>query len=167
MRWLLAMAACLASARAIGLLAVDYGSDSFKASFIGVGRPFDVLYNKDSKRKTASLVSLHEEDRLIGGDALPAATRYPLDAFASVKMTLHPDLLDLYRSLYAVTVIEGNGRSIVLQNAKGKDWSPEELLGMQLSYAKEMASLAAKGDKSFDTVITVRSPFLFYRVEGQ
>lgn len=54
---------------AVGLLAIDYGSDSFKASYVGPGVPFDVLYNKDSKRKTPSIVTLHGSDVLVGGDA--------------------------------------------------------------------------------------------------
>jgi hypoxia up-regulated 1 len=163
MRVLFAGLALAASAHALGLLAIDYGSDSFKAALIGPGQPFDVLYNKDSKRKTPSLVALHESDRLVGGDAGPAATRYPRDTFASVKLALQPDAIDLFRSLYDVTLVEGSGRSVVLQNGKGASWAPEELLGMQLAYAKDMALAAAKGDKVFDTVITVRGSFASLR----
>lgn len=55
--------------QAASLLAIDYGTDSFKASLIKPGVPFDVLINRDSKRKTPSLVVLRGEERAFGGEA--------------------------------------------------------------------------------------------------
>lgn len=54
---------------AASLLAIDYGTDGFKASLIKPGVPFDVLINKDSKRKTPSIVTLRGEERSFGGEA--------------------------------------------------------------------------------------------------
>lgn len=51
------------------LLAIDYGTDGFKAALIKPGVPFDVLINKDSKRKTGSIVTLRGEERSFGGEA--------------------------------------------------------------------------------------------------
>ena len=51
------------------LLAVDYGSDWIKASLMKPGVPFDVLLNKDSKRKIQSSVAWKRDDRLFGSDA--------------------------------------------------------------------------------------------------
>ena len=51
------------------MLAIDYGADSFKVAYIGPGVPFDVLLNRDSKRKTAGVVTLQGSDRFVGGDA--------------------------------------------------------------------------------------------------
>lgn len=55
--------------RAASLLAIDYGTDSFKASLVKPGVPFDVLLTKEGKRKIQSLVSIRGEDRFVGGDA--------------------------------------------------------------------------------------------------
>lgn len=52
------------------VLSIDYGVDSFKASLIRPGVPFDVLLNRDSKRKTPSSVTLRGEDRHVGGDSV-------------------------------------------------------------------------------------------------
>lgn len=51
------------------VLAIDYGSDFMKASLMKPGVPFDVLLNKDSKRKIQSSVAWKRDDRLFGGDA--------------------------------------------------------------------------------------------------
>jgi hypothetical protein len=51
------------------VLAIDYGADWIKASLVGPGVPFDVLLNKDSKRKVQSSVAWKNDDRLFGTDA--------------------------------------------------------------------------------------------------
>ena len=51
------------------ILAIDYGTEFIKASVIKPGVPFDVLLNKDSKRKVHSSVAWKGEDRLFGSDA--------------------------------------------------------------------------------------------------
>lgn len=51
------------------VLAIDYGADYMKASLMKPGTPFDVLLNKDSKRKVQSVVGWKKSDRIFGGDA--------------------------------------------------------------------------------------------------
>src|SRR5579859_6390674 len=51
------------------VLAIDYGTDWIKASLMKPGVPFDVLLNKDSKRKIQSSVAFKGSDRLFGTDA--------------------------------------------------------------------------------------------------
>ena len=51
------------------VLAIDYGADWIKASLMKPGVPFDVLLNKDSKRKIQSTVAWKQNDRLFGSDA--------------------------------------------------------------------------------------------------
>jgi hypoxia up-regulated 1 len=64
----LALLAPLAVEAAV--LAIDYGADFMKASLMKPGVPFDVLLNKDSKRKIPSAVGWKKGDRVFGGDAL-------------------------------------------------------------------------------------------------
>lgn len=66
---LLALSTFVPSASAASLLAIDYGTDSFKASLVKPGVPFDVLLTKEGKRKVPTLVSIRGEDRFVGGDA--------------------------------------------------------------------------------------------------
>lgn len=57
------------------VLAIDYGSDFIKASLMKPGIPFDVLLNKDSKRKISSVVAFKKGDRLFGQDAFNLVRR--------------------------------------------------------------------------------------------
>jgi len=52
------------------VLAIDYGADFMKASLMKPGTPFDVLLNKDSKRKIPSVVGWKKTDRVFASDAL-------------------------------------------------------------------------------------------------
>ena len=66
---LLSLLLCVPVQVLASVLAIDYGSDFIKASLMKPGVPFDVLLNKDSKRKINSVVSWKKGDRLFGQDA--------------------------------------------------------------------------------------------------
>ena len=66
---LLSLLLCVPVQVLASVLAIDYGSDFIKASLMKPGVPFDVLLNKDSKRKISSVVSWKKGDRLFGQDA--------------------------------------------------------------------------------------------------
>ena len=65
----LSLVAFLPQAAVASVLAIDYGTDWIKASLMKPGVPFDVLLNRDSKRKIQSSVAWKNDDRLFGGDA--------------------------------------------------------------------------------------------------
>ncbi|BGP43196.1 lumenal Hsp70 protein [Rhodotorula kratochvilovae] len=158
---LLAALAALPSASAASLLAVDYGTDSFKASLVKPGVPFDVLLTKEGRRKTPAIVTYRGDDRFVGGDAQSLATRFPQDTLPSVKLLLahspahpqaqlHASLFDLpqtttARSSPAVTLGTGSKRTSV---------PVEEALAFQFVYAKELAEESAN-EAVRDTVVTV------------
>lgn len=66
---LLSLCATLIPTTAAAVLAIDYGTDWIKASLMKPGVPFDVLLNKDSKRKIQSSVGWKKDDRLFGQDS--------------------------------------------------------------------------------------------------
>ena len=86
---LLQSALSLASvAQAASLLAVDLGTDSFKASLVKPGVPFDVLVTKEGRRKTQSLVTLRKEDRSFGGEAANLVSWQPrASCFDALRLT--------------------------------------------------------------------------------
>lgn len=57
------------TAYAASMLAVDYGTDSFKVSLVKPGVPFDVLLTKEGKRKVPALVAYRGEERFVGNEA--------------------------------------------------------------------------------------------------
>jgi hypoxia up-regulated 1 len=65
----LSLVALLPQAAVASVLAIDYGTDWIKASLMKPGVPFDVLLNRDSKRKIQSSVAWKNDDRLFAGDA--------------------------------------------------------------------------------------------------
>ncbi|KAJ3516309.1 hypothetical protein NLJ89_g1202 [Agrocybe chaxingu] len=123
------------------VLAIDYGSDFIKASLMKPGVPFDVLLNKDSKRKISSTVAWKNGDRLFGQDAFNLGSRFPSDTFTSLKL--------LQAAPFDADVRPPNRR---------KSWAVEELVAMQFAYIKHLAELTAN-EKVTDTIVTVPAYF--------
>eukprot|EP00438_Fugacium_kawagutii_P011032 Skav204822 [mRNA] locus=scaffold3914:215925:222120:- [translate_table: standard] len=57
------------------VLAIDLGSQFFKAAIVAPGRPFEVVHNTHSKRKTPTAVSFQEAVRSFGDDAVSNAAK--------------------------------------------------------------------------------------------
>jgi len=103
---LLALASCcflllLPSANAAAVMSVDLGSEWMKVAVVSVrqcfnipsgnifhilapylwlfqpGVPMEIALNRESKRKTASAVSLRGDERTFGSDALSNGVRFP------------------------------------------------------------------------------------------
>jgi len=55
-------------------MSIDYGTEWFKVGLIKPGMPLDVALNKDSKRKTQSVVTIRHDERIYGGDAISLVT---------------------------------------------------------------------------------------------
>jgi hypoxia up-regulated 1 len=51
-------------------MSIDYGVEWFKVGLIKPGMPLDVALNKDSKRKTQSVVTIRNQERIFGSDAI-------------------------------------------------------------------------------------------------
>ncbi|GAA5979281.1 hypothetical protein JCM11641_001981 [Rhodosporidiobolus odoratus] len=145
------------STSAASLLAIDYGTDSFKASLVKPGVPFDVLLTKEGKRKAPSVLTVRGEDRLVGGDAQSLATRFPQDTIPSVKLLLahppsHPQP-QLHSSLFSLHQLTTSRLSPAIKTSKGS-FPVEEVLAYQFTFAKELAEEQAK-EAVRDTVVTV------------
>jgi hypoxia up-regulated 1 len=118
------------TALATTVLAIDYGSDYIKASLIKPGTPFDVLLDKDSKRKIRSSVAWKNGERLFGQDAfnlvrailgaggglsnrpdwyVSQATRFPKGSYNSLKYLLgvpaNADVISYYTSFTPLSVV--------------------------------------------------------------
>ena len=51
------------------ILAIDYGAEFTKLSLVKPGVPFDVVLDRDSKRKIQSVVGWKRDDRVTGQEA--------------------------------------------------------------------------------------------------
>ncbi|KAF8335867.1 actin-like ATPase domain-containing protein [Cantharellus anzutake] len=153
------------------VLAIDYGTDWTTASLMKPGIPFDVLLNRDSKRKIHSSVGWNRADRLFGSDALNIATRFPQDSFPSLKHLVgahySSNKTSYYSQLYQATTFESERKTITIRRphlSEGAEWTVEELLAMQFAYIKDLASELANEVIS-DAVLAV--PPYFSQVERQ
>lgn len=171
------------TANAASMLAIDYGTDSFKASLVKPGVPFDVLLTREGKRKAPAVVTYRGEERFVGSDAqtlvrcisfrcyvrqsgltIPTpppprkqATRYPQDTIASVKLLVGQSPSNpqsqLHSSLFS-NVFATTARSSPAIRTSKETVPVEEALAYQLVLAKELAEEQAK-ESVRDVVITV------------
>ncbi|KAI5119564.1 hypothetical protein M0805_005628 [Coniferiporia weirii] len=150
------------------ILAIDYGSEWIKASVMKPGVPFDVLLNRDSKRKIQSSVAWKGEDRLFSSDAFNIATRFPLDSFTYLKILqgvpFDSDAVDAFRSVSPAELTRTKRDTVAIRrsNGNGTEWSVEELIAMQFSYVKDLAESVGSSDAREpvrDAVVVVPSYF--------
>lgn len=91
---ILCLCALSTSVRGASLLAIDYGTDSFKASLVKPGVAFDVLVTKEGRRKTQSLVTMRGQDRSFGGEAANLVS-VPCVARRGIARSLVDELADV------------------------------------------------------------------------
>ncbi|KAG6812912.1 hypothetical protein H0H92_015464 [Tricholoma furcatifolium] len=155
---LLSLLALVPQATLASVLAIDFGTDWIKASLMKPGVPFDVLLNKDSKRKIQSAVGWKNGDRLFGSDAAAMASRFPSDVFTSLKYLqgapFDSETVSYYTKISPSELLETSRKTVGLKRSDGTEWSVEELIAMQFAYVKELAEDVA-GEKVRDVVVTV------------
>lgn len=136
---------CFLRSTTASILAIDYGTEFIKASLIKPGVPFDVLLNRDSKRKIASSVAWKGDERLFGAEAFNLATRFPTDSFTYLKLLqgvpFDSDPVNVFRSISPAELVPTSRGTVGIRRGDddGTEYSVEELIGMQLSYVKELA----------------------------
>ncbi|KAI9009821.1 Hsp70 protein-domain-containing protein [Gaertneriomyces semiglobifer] len=145
-----------ASASVIG---VDYGTEWFKVSLLKSGSPLDIVLNKESKRKTASIVLVRADEREYGGDAASLATRFPQDTYRALKNLLgkryDDPIAEEYRNAFGNAMVEIPGRGTIgFKSNEDTIYTVEELVAMQLAHAKSQAEVHG-GEKVTGAVITV------------
>ncbi|PIL26008.1 transporter [Ganoderma sinense ZZ0214-1] len=140
------------------ILAIDYGADFIKASLMKPGQPFDVLLNRDSKRKIQATVGWKNKDRLFGQDAANIAGRFPLDSFSFLKVLqgapYDSDAVFSFGAISTADTVKTERGTVALRRSDGTEWSVEELVAMQLSYIRDLAESTA-GEKVYDVIVTV------------
>ncbi|RDB23436.1 Hypoxia up-regulated protein 1 [Hypsizygus marmoreus] len=155
---LLPILALVSQSASASVLAIDYGTDWIKASLMKPGVPFDVLLNKDSKRKIQSAVGWKQGDRLFGTDAANMASRFPNDVFTSLKYLQgaphDSETVSYYTKISPSEVFETARKTVGLKQSDGTGWNVEELVAMQFAYIKHLAEAVAE-EKVKDVVVTV------------
>lgn len=136
------------------------------------------MLNRESKRKTASVVCIHEGVRYFGSDAVSfvisavfpvyghrlmeqiQGVRHPQDTYATLKNVIGKSFEDPlsaeYRDTFTNTMVKDFARGVVAfqQDSPSMTWSLEALVGMELAHAKAQAETYG-GEPVTGAVITV------------
>ncbi|EAU87647.1 hypothetical protein CC1G_09108 [Coprinopsis cinerea okayama7 len=155
---LVSLLAILPNSVLASVLAIDYGAEFITASLMKPGLPFDVLLNKDSKRKIQSSVAWKRGDRVFGADAAQVATRFPEDSYSYVKLLQaaphNSEPAQYFAKISTAKLTESVRKTVNLVRSDNEEFSSEELIAMQLAYVKALAESVA-GEKVKDLIITV------------
>ncbi|KAG0745224.1 hypothetical protein G6F57_009218 [Rhizopus arrhizus] len=144
------------------VMSIDYGTEWFKVGLIKPGIPLDVALNKDSKRKTQSVVTIRNDERIYGTDAISLAGRFPHLTYANLKSIIgkrfDDPLVEEYRRRHVNKMVVDKARNMpVFIHNETIQLSIEELIAYQFQNAKQQASATA-GESVKDVVITI-TPF--------
>ncbi|WWC61044.1 uncharacterized protein I303_103622 [Kwoniella dejecticola CBS 10117] len=140
----------LAPAIQAAVLAIDYGAEFTKLSLIKPGVPFDVVLDKDSKRKISSVVGWKRDDRVFGAEAKMAATRFPDTHFPYVKpllgstsqhqLPLYPNPPSLTNDGVLIFPHPSSPSHVSPSPSSSEEvWTPTALLAHQISYYRHLA----------------------------
>ena len=69
------------------LLGLDFGSSYMKATLVQPGKPFSIVENSASKRKTEAMVTLGNENRIFGAESFLESGKYPKTTFQELGRT--------------------------------------------------------------------------------
>ncbi|XP_018328406.1 hypoxia up-regulated protein 1 [Agrilus planipennis] len=134
----------------LAVMSVDLGSEWMKIGIVSPGVPMEIVLNKESKRKTPTVVSFRDNVRTFGEDAQTVGTRFPSNSYAYLLELLGKDinhpLVKLYQKRFPYyNIVEDPQRGTVLfKHDENTFYSPEELVAQLLYRAKEFADISAQ-----------------------
>ena len=153
-------------------MGIDFGTEFMKVALVQPGAPLEIVTNKVSKRKTETAVAFVRGERLFASDAYGMLSRKPEQAYSRLteflgRSDVPPRVSALTTKSYLpMTVRFNETRGAIAIGAPAattaeygggwSEWTPEELVAMILSYAKEITRDYG-GNVVRDCVITVPS----------
>mmetsp|Transcript_4232 Transcript_4232/g.6592 ORF Transcript_4232/g.6592 Transcript_4232/m.6592 type:complete len:913 (+) Transcript_4232:132-2870(+) len=149
------------------ILGVDMGSLYMKVALVQRGAPLEIVTNLHSKRKTENMVLFDADSRFYGADANSLYGRKPTKTPSALSILLgrdeqHPSVAVLEERHYPILPKYNETRFGVSLNVDGNDFTPEELVAMVLSHARDMTIAYGKENSGTtlspkDLVLTVPS----------
>ncbi|GMJ14362.1 heat shock protein 70 [Hibiscus trionum] len=140
---------------------IDLGSEWLKVAVVNLKpgqSPITVAINEMSKRKSPALVAFQSEARLLGEEAAGIVARYPDKVFSNLRDMIGKSYQDVKRfadSMYLpFDVIEDSRGAAKIRVSSDVSYSVEELMGMILKYASNLAEFHSKVTVK-DAVISV------------
>jgi len=152
------------------ILGIDLGSLYMKVALVQRSAPLEIVTNLHSKRKTEQMILFDGEARFYGADASSLLGRKPhlTPTFMSLMLgrnDAHPSVKVLTERHYPLTPKYNETRSGVCLPVDGYSFTPEELVAMVLTHAKDITAAygvsgggsSSSADLIRDCVLTVPS----------
>ncbi|KAE8655556.1 Heat shock 70 kDa protein 17 [Hibiscus syriacus] len=140
---------------------IDLGSEWLKVAVVNLKpgqSPISIAINEMSKRKSPALVAFQSEARLLGEEAAGIVARYPDKVFSNLRDMVgkpYQDVKRLTDSMYLpFDVVEDSRGAAEIRVSSDVSYSVEELMGMILKYASNLAEFHSKVTVK-DAVISV------------
>lgn len=160
---LLSVAVILQSVQGF-LLGIDLGSQFFKAAVVAPGKPFEVVHNQHSKRKTPTAVSFQEAVTAFGDDALALASKkvtktpmfFPSQLGRNLSSVPEGQLAWLPERYYGYDLGVNDSGSLAFKMGD-ESYTVEEVTGHLLNFLKGLAVQTVDGVAVSETIITVPS----------
>uniref|UniRef100_A0A5S6QG80 Hypoxia up-regulated protein 1 n=1 Tax=Trichuris muris TaxID=70415 RepID=A0A5S6QG80_TRIMR len=150
-------------------MSVDLGSQYFKIGLIKPGVPMQIALNKDSSRKTPTIVAIKDKELKYGDEAVAQRRRLPASAYTFCldllgKKFSNPVVHEFLRRFpfYELGQDESRGTVMFKNKEEEKGYDPEQLLAMILKEARVHAEAFAEQQVT-DAVISV--PAFFNQAE--
>ncbi|CAG5099845.1 Similar to hyou1: Hypoxia up-regulated protein 1 (Danio rerio) [Cotesia congregata] len=161
---LVALSFYVEDVNSVAVMSVDLGSEWMKVAYVSPGVPMEIALNKESKRKTATMIAFREDERVFGEDAQIVAAKYPTKNFQYLVdllgKSIDNPIVQLFKKRfpYYEIVADEERNTIAFKFNDGTLYTPELLLAQILIKSKEFAENSA-GQKITETVITVPGYF--------
>jgi len=144
------------------ILGVDLGSLYMKVALVQRNAPLEIVVNMHSKRKTEQMILFDSDTRFYGSDAKSLIGRKPTFTPYSMNMLLgrdeiHPIVQNQYSQYNPITPYYNETRSGVCLKVSSDIYTPEELVAMVLSHAKDFTAADGVTTSIKDCVLTVPS----------
>lgn len=144
------------------IIGIDLGSLFMKVALVQRNSPIEIVTNLHSKRKTEQMILFDSGVRFYGADANSLIARKPLLTPTSMSLYLgrgeeHPSVQVLAERYYPIQPSFSQNRSGVCLTVAGETFTPEELVAMILSHAKDITAAYGAGAQTRDCVLTVPS----------
>ncbi|KAJ6408484.1 hypothetical protein OIU84_011744 [Salix udensis] len=134
---------------------IDLGSDWLKVAVVNLKpgqTPISIAINEMSKRKTPALVAFQSETRLLGEEAAGITVRYPDKVYSHLRDMLgktYEQVKEFLDAMYLPFDVVEDSRGAVafrIEDESGNVslYSVEELLGMILGFAGDLAEFHSK-----------------------
>mmetsp|Transcript_11585 Transcript_11585/g.20926 ORF Transcript_11585/g.20926 Transcript_11585/m.20926 type:complete len:932 (+) Transcript_11585:194-2989(+) len=160
--FLLGLAALPTTSLSKAILGVDLGSLYMKVALVQRNSPLEIVTNLHSKRKTEQMVLFDAGTRFYGADASSLMARKPHLTPSAMSVMLgrddeHPSVQVLKERHYHFEPAYNETRSGVCLTIDGKEFTPEELVAMVLTHAKDITAAYGVTSPIKDCVLTVPS----------